>query len=137
MITDVPEELMLQRYLADLVATASPGQRLLLLFDYLRRDLVAGAEGFEVGDLKKVSDHLVHAQHIVFALRDPLDRDSILGKSLAGVYDFCLQELIECNLHKQRERIAPVQELIERIAAANRQAVAATSAPTNQVAASA
>lgn len=136
MTTDAPEELMLQRYLADFVATASPGQRLLLLFDYLRRDLVAATEGFEEGDLKKVSDALVHSQQIVFALRDPLDRDSVLGKNLGGVYDFCLQELIECNLHKQPERIAPVRELIDQIAAANRQALALTGS-TNQVTASA
>lgn len=137
MTTDAPEELMLQRYLADFVATASPAQRLLLLFDYLRRDLIAAAQGFEEGDLKKVSDQLVHAQHIVFALRDPLDRATVLGKNLASVYDFCLNELIECNLYKQPERIASVQELIEQIAAANRQALAATSSTSSTVAASA
>ncbi|MDA8295481.1 MAG: flagellar protein FliS [Actinomycetota bacterium] len=133
MTTDAHDELMLQRYLADLVATASPAQRLLLLFDYLRRDLVAAGEGFDAGDLKEVSDHLVHAQHILFALRDPLDRTTPLGESLAGVYDFCLRELIECNLHKQRNRIAPVKELIEQIAAANRQAATSQSAESSVV----
>lgn len=131
MTNDTHEELLRQRYLADLVATATPAQRLLMLFDYLKRDLAQAAEAFGGRDWKAVNDSLVHAEHIVFALRDPLDRSSELGASLGGVYDFCLEELIACNLEKDEARLAPVRELIDELAEANATAMAsaATAAP--------
>lgn len=123
------EEERRQRYLADLITTATPMQRLLMLFDSLLRDLAAAEHAFGGDDLKAVSDRLVHAQHIVFALRDPLDRTTELGASLAAVYGFCLDQLIQCNLRKDPELLGPVRDIVGRLAAADRQAAKAASAP--------
>lgn len=128
MTSDAQAEQRLQRYLADLVTTATPAQRLLMLFDHLRRDLVKAAEGFEAADWKVVSDSLVHAQHIVFALRDPLDRGTELGRSLGTVYDFCLERLVTCNLHKDPAMLPPIRGLLEQLADANARAVASMGA---------
>lgn len=126
----------LQRYLADQVTTATPVQRLLMLFDHLRRDLTRASEAFAAGDWKLVSDGLVHAQHILFALRDPLDRSSELGRTLAAVYDFCLDRLLACNLQKDPTLLPAVRELVEQVAAANARAALAMSG-RDQVAAGA
>ena len=124
MTVDTQVEERLQRYLADLVMTATPVQRLIMLFDHLRRDLSSASGAFEIGDLKAVSDALVHAQHILFALRDPLDRESELGKSLGAVYDFCLERLLACNLRKDPSFLPAVQDLVSQVATANALAVA-------------
>lgn len=131
MTNDTHEELLRQRYLADLVATATPVQRLLMLFDYLKRDLAQAEAAFAERDWKAVNDGLVHAEHIIFALRDPLDRTSTLGSSLGSVYDFCLDELIACNLSKDEARLAPVRELIEELAEANATAAARAASPAS------
>lgn len=128
MTTDAQAEERLQRYLADLVATATPGQRLLLLFDYLRRDLTKAEEAFGARDWKAVSDSLVHAQHILFALRDPLDHSSELGRTLSGVYGFCLAELLKCNLEKDPTLLSPVRAIVEQLASANAKAAASLGA---------
>lgn len=125
---DSQAALSLQRYLVDQVATATPVQRLLMLFDQLRRDLSAAERGFASRDLKVISDHLVHAQEVLFALRDPLDAGTELGRALSGVYDFCGRRLLEANLRKDASLLPPVQDLIEQIATANRHAAAAMAA---------
>lgn len=128
MTVDATADERLQRYLADLVATATPAQRLLLLFDYLRRDLTQAAEAFGDRDWKVVSDALVHAQHILFALRDPLDPSTELGRSLQATYSFCLAELLRCNVEKDPTALPAVRNIIDQLAHANVTAVATLTA---------
>jgi flagellar protein FliS len=117
----------LRRYLVNQVATASPAQRLVMLLDQLRRDLHCAQLAFAAKDLKEISDNLVHAQHILNALRDPLDRTTELGQALSGVYGFCVQTLIEINLKKNPKQLPDVLGIIDRITEANRAALAAMS----------
>ncbi len=126
MTDDAASAAMLQRYLADQVRTASPAQRLLMLFDQVQRDLASAELAFSAGDYKEISDSLVHAQEVIMALRDPLDASSELGKALRGVYGFCLERLVESNLRKDPSLVPDVQLLIGRIGAANRAAMAQT-----------
>src|SRR5271155_5840394 len=115
-------EALRKRYLADKVETASPIQRLLMLFDALLTSLHLARTGFENNDLKTISDHLIRAQHILFALEDPLDPATPLGKSLRDVYGFCLGRLLEANMTKNAGLLEEVIPLIQQIAEANRQA---------------
>ncbi|MDA8292599.1 MAG: flagellar protein FliS [Actinomycetota bacterium] len=123
------QEESLRRYLADQVRTASPVQRLLMLFDQLRRDLSCATAAFEGGTLKEVSDSLVHAQHVMMALRDPLDVDTELGRALSGVYGFCIRHLVTANLTKDPALLPEVVAIVDRLAEANRTAAAAMHAP--------
>ncbi len=123
-MSDTATDLQL-RYLTDWILTATPIQRLLMLFDGLHTDLDAALEAFATRDWKDVSDHLVHAQEILLALRDGLDRTTPLGASLHGIYSFCLSELVRANLDKEPERLPAVRRLIEQIADANRVAAVA------------
>lgn len=126
-MTMSPTELeeLRRRYVSDLVHTATPAQRLMMLFDHLLRDLGFALNGFENGDLKEINDRLVHAQEIIAALRDPLDVTSDLGRSLAAVYTFCLSQLVRANFEKDRSLVPPVVSMIERIAQANRAVLSA------------
>ncbi|HVB06588.1 MAG TPA: flagellar export chaperone FliS [Acidimicrobiales bacterium] len=112
------------RYLADQIETATPEQRLLMLFDKLLRDLDDAAEGLAHRLIEQTSEALVHAQEILYALRDPLDRETALGAALAGTYTFCLNRLVQANLTKDAVHLRGVREMIEAIANANRQAAA-------------
>lgn len=118
-----------RRYLEDQVSTATPAQRLLMLFDRLIADLRGAEEAFASSDLKEISDNLVHAQQVLFALRDPLDRSGELGRALHTVYSFCLDQLLRANLAKDRSLLPPVLEMIGRLAAANRHAAFASTEP--------
>ena len=117
-------DLQLARYLAHQVRTATPVQRLLMLFDQLRRDLLRAEAAFAGTDLKEISDHLVHAQDVIQALRDPLDPSTEHGMALRGVYGFCLEHLVQANLRKDPTMLPAVREIVDRIAEANRTAAA-------------
>jgi flagellar secretion chaperone FliS len=119
-----PNAAALQRYLADQVTTATPAQRLLMLFDVLHRDLLSAQEAFTAGDLKVINDHLVHAQQVLMALRDPLDASTEIGRSLHAVYTFCLIQLVDANMRKDRRLIDPCLYMLDEIAEANRRAAA-------------
>jgi flagellar protein FliS len=126
MTTDENETLALRRYLANHVETATPVQRLLMLFDYLSKDFAGARAGFAEGNFEQISTHLIHAQEILFALRDPLDATTDLGRSLASLYEFAIDRLVVANFRKQIGPLDEVQPLIEQIAAANRAAAAAS-----------
>ncbi len=121
------QEALRLRYLANQIETASPIQRLLMLFDQLGRDLHAAGGAFERAELKVINDSLLHAQEIIFALQDPLDTATPLGQALHGVYAFCIAKLIDANLRKDPRPLAEVVPLIARIASANRAAAVAYS----------
>ena len=118
-------ELFRRRYLADYVETATASQRLLMLFDALARDFSGARVAFGEHNIEAINNRLVHAQEILFALRDPLDVTTELGRSLASLYSFCLDRLIVANLRKEIAPLDEVQPLIEQIARANRIAAAA------------
>ena len=119
LIDDRAAELRL-RYLEDQILMASPEQRLLMLFDGLGADLKAAEEAFSAGDLKRINDHLVHAQEILLALRDPLDASSEVGRALGALYTYFHAELVRANLEKDSAPIRPIAAMLERIAQANR-----------------
>lgn len=108
-----------QRYLADYVRTATPERRLLMLFDYLKMDLANAKEAFGSGDLKQINDSLVHAQEILWALRDPLDVNLALGAALRRLYTYCMERLVSMNMNKDPQLLPEVTSIIEQIADAN------------------
>jgi flagellar protein FliS len=129
MTTAQQETVALQRYLAHHVETATPVQRLLMLFDYLAKDFAGARAGFAEGNFEQISTHLIHAQEILFALRDPLDATTDLGRSLAALYEFAIDRLVVANFRKQIGPLDEVQPLIDQVAAANRLAAAAVTKP--------
>jgi flagellar protein FliS len=84
-----------QRYLADRVTTATPAQRVVMLYDRLAVDIERGAAAQEAGDLVAASGPLLHAQQIVTELLASLDTTTWSGaEDLAALYRYLLLELI-------------------------------------------
>ena len=121
-------EALRRRYLAHQVETASPPQRLLLLFGRLQRDLHTADTGFDHGDLKVVSDALVHAQQILLILRDSLGSTDWAGAAgLRAVYGFLHDRLVAANVTKDRSLLPDCVDIVCRIADANARALTALS----------
>jgi flagellar secretion chaperone FliS len=115
------------RYLAEAVATASPGQLLVMLYDRLVVDLQQAEEALYASDRELASVRLMHAQDIVAELRGTLDLTVWDGAAdLANLYGFLLVELINANVRRDAERVAACRGLVEPLRDAWRQALAAT-----------
>ena len=99
--------------------TSSPVGLITLLYDGLRTDLMRAELGLERGDLELVNARLSRAQEIVMELLVSLDRSyGEIPEQLAALYDYMYQRLLHANLHKDRQAVREVAELVNTIAEA-------------------
>ena len=113
------------RYLGDTVATASPQQLLVMLYDRLALDLERAQTALAAGDHEESSRQLLHAQDIVTELHSSLRVDVWDGgPRLAGLYAWLLTELINANVKRDSNRVASCLQVVEPLRDAWRQAAA-------------
>ncbi|WP_116115120.1 flagellar export chaperone FliS [Austwickia chelonae] len=102
------------RYAQNTVSTASPAQLLLMLYDRLSKDLLNAEKAAVAKDVAGTHNNLVHAQEIITELATTLDVKAWEGgDQLLAIYEFCLQELFQANVHKDSARIHGVREIVE------------------------
>ncbi|MCF6509335.1 flagellar export chaperone FliS [Blastococcus sp. MG754426] len=113
------------RYLGDAVATASPQQVLVMLYDRLALDLERAQVAVAEGDRLRVNEELQHAQAIVLELLSSLQVDMWEGgPRLAALYNWLVSELVQANLKFDGNRIASCRAVVEPLRDAWRQAAA-------------
>jgi flagellar secretion chaperone FliS len=117
------------RYLGDTVATASPQQLLVMLYDRLALDLERAETALAAGDRQEAGVQLTHAQEIVFELRGSLRVDVWEGgPRLAALYTWLITELVQANVRGDRNRVASCRQVVEPLRDAWRQAAASLAA---------
>jgi flagellar secretion chaperone FliS len=113
------------RYLGDTVATASPQQLLVMLYDRLALDLERAETALGAGDRQEAGAQLQHAQDIVFELRSSLQVDVWEGgPRLAALYGWLITELLQANVKGDRNRVKACRQVVEPLRDAWRQAAA-------------
>lgn len=106
-------------YQQQAVATASPAQLVLMLYDgvlaAMARAEKAHADG--LAGLAIVNNELQRAQDILTELLVTLDQDKggAVAQSLARLYDFCLDRLIRANISKDFTLLTPVVEVVQNL----------------------
>ena len=115
------------RYLADTVATASPGQLLVMLYDRLVVDLTQAEDALRTSDHTTAAGRLMHAQDIVAELRATLDVNVWDGAAgLAQLYGFLFSQLIKANIQRDPTLVTACREVVEPLRDAWREALVAT-----------
>ena len=90
-----------EAYLSASVATASPAQLLVMLYERLVLDLQRATDALRRGEPSQAHDPLLHAQDIVLELRSSLRVDAWEGgPGLAALYDYLYGELVRANVAK-------------------------------------
>ena len=108
-------------YQAVAVATASPGNLVLMLFDGALRFLNTALHGFQNEDITKrnedIHNNLLKAQRILRELQCSLDMDSggEFSRRMHALYDFMIEELRKANLAKEPAPIQTVDRLLGEI----------------------
>ena len=117
------------RYMGDTVATASPQQLLVMLYDRLAVDLERAEAALADGDRVAAAEQLTHAQDIVFELHSSLRVDLWEGgPRLASLYSWLIAELVQANVKADRNRVAACRQIVEPLRDAWRQAAASLAA---------
>src|SRR5947207_9691384 len=102
------------RYLAETVATASPGQLLVMLYDRLVVDLTQAEEAMRAAEFPIASGRMMHAQDIVAELRSSLDVTVWEGAAgLAQLYGFLFSHMIKANVRRDPALVAECREIVE------------------------
>ena len=109
---------LLNKYQSDSVMTASPVDLIIMLYEALIKQVKLGDIFMEQGDFEQVNQHLSKAQDIISELLNSLDLRYPLSTDLMRLYDFMLQELTQINLHKDRERVPALLEIISSLRSA-------------------
>ena len=113
------------RYMGDTVATASPQQLLVMLYDRLALDLERAEAALVRGDRGATNEQLQHAQEIVLELQSSLKVDVWDGgPRLAALYTWLLTELIAANVKGDLRRVADCRKIVEPLRDAWREAAA-------------
>jgi flagellar protein FliS len=113
------------RYIGDAVATSSPQQILVMLYDRLALDLERGQKFAASGDRELAGEQLQHAQEIVIELMSSLQVDAWEGgPRLAALYNWLIGELMQANVKLDTNRISSCRQVVEPLRDAWRQAAA-------------
>jgi flagellar secretion chaperone FliS len=113
------------RYLGDTVATASPQQLLVMLYDRLALDLERAQIAIADRAPEQAREQIEHAQAIVFELLASLRVDVWEGgPRLAALYDWLIRELTQASIKLDTNRIASCRQVVEPLRDAWRQAAA-------------
>jgi len=98
------------RFLHDKVVTATPAQRIVMVYDRLGLDLNRASV-----DPASAGEHLLHAMQIVAELQSSLDVSaSGAAPNLASLYAFILRELIAVR-GGQTDRLPAVQKIVSEL----------------------
>jgi flagellar protein FliS len=103
------------------IATATPGQLILILFDGALRFKAIALHGFEEPDLvrrnEQIHNNIVKAQNILIELKASLDLSVPGGFSqrMSSLYDFMIEQLQQANIRKDPEPIRIVERLLREI----------------------
>jgi flagellar protein FliS len=119
------------RYLRESVATASPQQLLVMLYDRLALDLERAETALTAGDRSGAGERLGHAQEIVLELLSSLQVEAWEGgPRLAALYSWLLSELIQANIKGDVRRVRDCRQVVEPLRDAWREAAASLAAMT-------
>ena len=97
------------------VLTASSADLIVMLYDALKKNIILGRRGIEKRDIMAAHRHLMKAQDIVTELVGSLDMNYQISEELLTMYEFILRQLQDANIHKDKEPLEPVIEMVDSI----------------------
>jgi len=86
-----------------------------MLYDALKKNIILGRRGIDKRDIMAAHRHLMKAQDIVTELISSLDMNYQISEELLTMYEFILRQLQDANIHKDKEPLEPVVEMVDSI----------------------
>jgi len=104
----------INRYQSVKVKTATPGQVLVMLYDGLFRFLTEAKRAMDQGDRARSGERLDKGMAIIAELVSTLRPEVApeLCDNLANVYHFCMDHLVQANIHQQSDGIDEVLRVL-------------------------
>ena len=90
-------------YKSNSIATASPAELTLMLYDGAIKFCNIALGAIEGGDVSKAHTNIVKAENIITEFRSTLDFKYPVAQDFENVYSYLSRRLIEANIHKDKE----------------------------------
>ena len=99
------------------IATASPMQLILMLYDECLKSLDLAEKAFAISGperIEQISNHMLHAQDVVTELAIALDfeKGGEIAHNLHRLYDFMIKHMSHANVKKDLKALQDVRRLI-------------------------
>ena len=110
----------LSSYAKTRASTAGPGQRVVMVYDGIIKNLkqaIALMEELRPEHIEKVNNALQLASRLVFELKMALDMKNggELAKRLEGLYDFWTDQISEANIKKDGKIVSQTLVMVEEL----------------------
>ncbi len=107
----------INQYQQTAVATASPVQLVLMVYDECIRRLILAEEAFRIEGperIEQIGTHLQYAQSAITELSVSLDMEQggEIAENLARLYEFMTYHLSQANVKKEIQRVREVKALM-------------------------
>jgi flagellar protein FliS len=103
------------RYQQDYVATASPVDLIIFLYEGCIKQVKLAQLHLENGSVEKTSAALMRAQDIMVELIASLDLSVELSGELMSLYEYILHELVSMNMKKDLVNAAVILEILSSL----------------------
>jgi flagellar protein FliS len=107
-----------QKYTESSVLSATPEQRVVMLYDGVIRFLTQSVKAHEAGNLEMARNRMMRAEAIINELNITLDMEQEVAGQLRSFYLFCKRHLAEALIAKDTAKIRQVIELFAEMRAA-------------------
>ncbi|OEH86767.1 flagellar export chaperone FliS [Desulfuribacillus stibiiarsenatis] len=104
-----------QQYAQNKVFTATPGELTLMLYEGILKFCKRAKVAIEQKNIREANDALIRSQNIIRELKYTLKQEYEVGKQLAQLYDFMLNQLIEANIKKEAKLVDEVLGLAQEL----------------------
>lgn len=99
------------------VGTANRGKLLIMLYQGCIKFLRLAVKSIETGDVEIANNYLIKSQDIIDELINSLNmaNGGKIVENLYLLYDFMKNQLVEANIHKNKDKITVVIKMLEEL----------------------
>lgn len=124
-----------KKYQENRIEGASQGEMIILLYEGAIRFMNQGIVYIEGHEIEQANHVIIKAQRIVNELQVTLDFDlgGEIAQNLYNLYDFCMQQLLDANIKKEREGLENSIEIFEELLGTWREIIQGGGASIEQI----
>ncbi|MBF0705143.1 flagellar export chaperone FliS [Alkalihalobacillus hwajinpoensis] len=102
-----------QTYQNNAVATASPQELTLMLYNGCIKFIRLSSIAMEKGDMEAKNTNIIKAQNILYELRSSLNMEMELSQTMDSLYEYMISQLVTANIQNDSSILKEVESLAE------------------------
>ncbi|MGE6205189.1 flagellar export chaperone FliS [Guptibacillus hwajinpoensis] len=102
-----------QTYQNNAVATASPQELTLMLYNGCIKFIRLSSIAMEKGDMEAKNTNIIKAQNILYELRSSLNMEIDLSQTMDALYEYMISQLVTANIQNDSSILKEVESLAE------------------------